>query len=81
MQQPTPDHPVTIAPNPKRVRVIFNGRVIANSHRRTASHQTGAVCAFRAVGNRRTYLTEPERRDMIGQIGHTAGHRKDRRAQ
>ena len=31
MTQPTPDHPVTIAPNPKRVRVIFNGRVIADT--------------------------------------------------
>jgi uncharacterized protein (DUF427 family) len=30
---PGPDHPITIAPNPKRVRVVFNGRVIAETVR------------------------------------------------
>src|SRR5437588_11450878 len=28
-----PDHPITIEPNPKRVRVIFNGRVGAETSR------------------------------------------------
>ena len=31
MKLPDPDHPVAIAPNPKRVRVTFAGRVIADS--------------------------------------------------
>jgi uncharacterized protein (DUF427 family) len=30
---PGPDHPITIEPNPKRVRVVFNGRVVADSTR------------------------------------------------
>jgi len=29
---PNPDHPITIAPNPSRVRVTVAGRVIADSH-------------------------------------------------
>jgi uncharacterized protein (DUF427 family) len=33
MKIPGPDHPITIAPNPKRVRVVFNGRVVADSVR------------------------------------------------
>jgi uncharacterized protein (DUF427 family) len=32
MKIPGPDHPITIEPNPKRVRVTFNGRVVADSH-------------------------------------------------
>jgi uncharacterized protein (DUF427 family) len=31
MKIPGPDHPITIEPNPKRVRVLFNGRVIADT--------------------------------------------------
>ena len=31
MLQPTPDQPIAIAPNPQRVRVVFNGRVIADT--------------------------------------------------
>lgn len=31
MKVPGPDHPITITPNPKRVRVIFAGRVIADT--------------------------------------------------
>lgn len=27
----TPDHPITISPNPKRVRVMFGGKVVADS--------------------------------------------------
>ena len=33
MKIPGPDHPITIAPNPKRVRVHFNGRVVADTVR------------------------------------------------
>ncbi|MDO9707250.1 DUF427 domain-containing protein [Paracraurococcus lichenis] len=33
MKLPGPDHPITIAPNPKRVRVTFNGRVVADTLR------------------------------------------------
>ena len=31
MKLPGPDHPITIEPNRKRVRVVFNGRVVADS--------------------------------------------------
>ncbi|HEY2230193.1 MAG TPA: DUF427 domain-containing protein [Xanthobacteraceae bacterium] len=31
MKLPGPDHPIAIAPNPKRVRVVFNGRVVADT--------------------------------------------------
>jgi uncharacterized protein (DUF427 family) len=33
MKSPGPDHPITITPNPNRVRVIFNGRVVADTAR------------------------------------------------
>lgn len=33
MKLPGPDHPITIAPNPKRVRVTFNGAVVAETSR------------------------------------------------
>ena len=33
MKLPRPDHPITIAPNSKRVRVVFNGRVVADTVR------------------------------------------------
>jgi uncharacterized protein (DUF427 family) len=33
MKTPGPDHPITIQQNPKRVRVIFNGRNIADTKR------------------------------------------------
>jgi uncharacterized protein (DUF427 family) len=33
MKIPGPDHPITIAPNPRRVRVLFNGRVVADTRR------------------------------------------------
>jgi uncharacterized protein (DUF427 family) len=33
MKLPGPDHPITIEPNPKRVRVVFNGRVVAETSR------------------------------------------------
>ena len=31
MKIPGPDHPITIEPNRKRVRVVFNGRVVADT--------------------------------------------------
>jgi uncharacterized protein (DUF427 family) len=33
MKTPGPDHPITITPNPNRVRVTFNGRVVAETDR------------------------------------------------
>jgi uncharacterized protein (DUF427 family) len=33
MKLPGPDHPITIEPNRKRVRVVFNGRVVADTTR------------------------------------------------
>jgi uncharacterized protein (DUF427 family) len=33
MKVPGPEHPIAIAPNPKRVRVSFAGRVVADSVR------------------------------------------------
>lgn len=33
MKQPGPDHPVTIAPNPNRVRVRLGGQVVAETTR------------------------------------------------
>ncbi|MBO0765287.1 MAG: DUF427 domain-containing protein [Hyphomicrobiaceae bacterium] len=33
MKVPGPDHPITIQPNPKRVRVTFGGRVVADTRR------------------------------------------------
>jgi uncharacterized protein (DUF427 family) len=33
MKLPGPDHPITIEPNRKRVRVLFNGRVVADTTR------------------------------------------------
>jgi uncharacterized protein (DUF427 family) len=33
MKIPGPDHPITIEPNGKRVRVVFNGRVVAETTR------------------------------------------------
>jgi uncharacterized protein (DUF427 family) len=33
MRTPGPDHPITITPNSKRVRVVLGGRVIADTRR------------------------------------------------
>lgn len=33
MKIPGPDHPITITPNPKRVVVTWNGRVVADSRK------------------------------------------------
>lgn len=36
MKLPGPDHPISLAPNPNRVRVVFNGRVVADTTRALA---------------------------------------------
>jgi uncharacterized protein (DUF427 family) len=33
MKIPGPDHPITVEPNPRRVRVVFNGKVVADTSR------------------------------------------------
>jgi len=33
MRMPGPDHPIAVAPNPQRVRVMLGGKVIADSRR------------------------------------------------
>jgi len=33
MKIPGPDHPITIAPHPNRVRIVFNGQTIADTTR------------------------------------------------
>ena len=40
MKLPGPDHPITIDPNAKRVRVIFNGRVVADTTRALTLRET-----------------------------------------
>jgi uncharacterized protein (DUF427 family) len=40
MKIPGPDHSITIEPNPKRVRVLFNGRVVADTTRALTLHET-----------------------------------------
>jgi uncharacterized protein (DUF427 family) len=40
MKIPGPDHPITIEPNRKRVRVVFNGRVIADTARALTLRET-----------------------------------------
>jgi uncharacterized protein (DUF427 family) len=40
MKLPGPDHPITIAPNPRRVRVMFNGRAVADSTRALTLRET-----------------------------------------
>jgi uncharacterized protein (DUF427 family) len=40
MKLPGPDHPITIAPNVKRVRVTFAGKIIADSTRALTMRET-----------------------------------------
>jgi uncharacterized protein (DUF427 family) len=40
MKLPGPDHPISIEPHPKRVRVTFNGRTIADTTRALALRET-----------------------------------------
>jgi uncharacterized protein (DUF427 family) len=39
MKIPGPDHPITIAPHPQRVRVTFNGRTIADTTHALIMHE------------------------------------------
>ena len=41
MKIPGPDHPITVEPNPKRVRVTFNGRVVADTRRALTLREGG----------------------------------------
>jgi uncharacterized protein (DUF427 family) len=41
MKQPGPDHPITIEPHPKRVRVTFAGNVIADTTHALALREAG----------------------------------------
>jgi uncharacterized protein (DUF427 family) len=36
MKQPGPDHPISVVPNPRRVRVTFGGKTIADTTRALA---------------------------------------------
>jgi uncharacterized protein (DUF427 family) len=40
MKIPGPDHPITIEPNRKRVRVTFNGRIVADTTRALTLKET-----------------------------------------
>ena len=40
MKIPGPDHPITIEPNGRRVRVTFNGRVVADTTRALTLRET-----------------------------------------
>ncbi len=40
MKQPGPDHPITISPNDKRVRVMFAGKTIADTRRALTLRET-----------------------------------------
>jgi uncharacterized protein (DUF427 family) len=40
MKLPGPDHPIDIAPNPRRVRVTFAGRVVADTTRALTLKET-----------------------------------------
>jgi uncharacterized protein (DUF427 family) len=40
MKLPGPDHPISIAPHPQRVRITFNGRTIADTTRALALRET-----------------------------------------
>jgi uncharacterized protein (DUF427 family) len=41
MKVPGPDHPITIELNPRRVRVTFNGRVVADTRRALTLREAG----------------------------------------
>ncbi len=41
MKLPSPDHPISIAPNPNRVRVTFNGRVVADTRAALTLREAG----------------------------------------
>ena len=41
MKIPGPDHPITVEPNSKRVRVTFGGRVVADTRRALILREAG----------------------------------------
>jgi uncharacterized protein (DUF427 family) len=41
MKVPGHDHPITVEPNPKRVRVSFGGRVVADTRRAVVLREAG----------------------------------------
>jgi uncharacterized protein (DUF427 family) len=41
MKIPGPDHPITVEPNPKRVRVTFAGRIVADTRRALTLREAG----------------------------------------
>jgi uncharacterized protein (DUF427 family) len=43
---PGPDHPITLAPHPKRIRVTFNGRVVAETGRALVMEEGGYPMVF-----------------------------------
>jgi uncharacterized protein (DUF427 family) len=43
---PGPDHPITLAPHPKSIRVTFNGRVVAETSRALVMHEIGYPIVF-----------------------------------
>jgi uncharacterized protein (DUF427 family) len=43
---PGPDHPISVAPHPKRIRVTFNGRVVAETSRALVMEEGGYPIVF-----------------------------------
>jgi uncharacterized protein (DUF427 family) len=41
MKIPGPDHPITVEPNPRRVRVTFGGRVVADTRSALTLREAG----------------------------------------
>jgi uncharacterized protein (DUF427 family) len=46
MKVPGPDHPITITPNDKRVRVLFGGTIIADTTRALTLKEAGYPAVF-----------------------------------
>ena len=46
MKQPDANHPITIEPHASRVRVIYNGTVIADTHRALALREASLPVTF-----------------------------------
>ncbi|MBO9124907.1 MULTISPECIES: DUF427 domain-containing protein [unclassified Rhizobium] len=46
MKIPGPDHPITIAPNPKRVVVTWNGHVVADSRKALTLNEASYPAVF-----------------------------------
>jgi uncharacterized protein (DUF427 family) len=46
VKMPGPDHPITLAPHPKRIRVTFNDRVVAETGRALVMEEGGYPMVF-----------------------------------